>query len=105
MRDKVCMLRKMDELGRFVIPMELRKVLNINRGDALEFCIEGEKLILRKYIPTEDSMKVALEKIREITNSLRYKAPEEIHGTVLAQAVYNIANAALNERNEKLRIE
>ncbi|BAQ36506.1 AbrB/MazE/SpoVT family DNA-binding domain-containing protein [Clostridium botulinum] len=44
-------VRKVDELGRIVIPKELRKVLNIDEGDGLEIYTEGEQIILKKYEP------------------------------------------------------
>lgn len=40
-------VRKVDELGRIVIPKELRKVLNIDEGDGLEIYTEGEQIILK----------------------------------------------------------
>ncbi len=45
------MVRKMDELGRVVIPMELRRNLNIAEKDALEIYVEGDNIILKKYTP------------------------------------------------------
>lgn len=44
-------VRKVDELGRIVIPMELRRTKNINEGDPLEIYTEGNNIILRKYNP------------------------------------------------------
>lgn len=44
-------VRKVDELGRIVIPKELRRTLNINIADALEIYLDGEKIILKKYEP------------------------------------------------------
>ncbi|MCU5359647.1 AbrB/MazE/SpoVT family DNA-binding domain-containing protein [Bacillus pacificus] len=40
--------RKVDELGRVVIPIELRRTLGIAEGTALEFHVEGENIVLRK---------------------------------------------------------
>lgn len=42
-------VRKVDELGRIVLPIELRRTLDIEEKDQIEFCLEGDKLILRKY--------------------------------------------------------
>ena len=42
-------LRKIDELGRIVLPKELRKCLNINTGDDFQIKLEDEKIILEKY--------------------------------------------------------
>lgn len=44
-------VRKIDELGRLVIPKETRKVLDINEGEGLEIFTEGENIILKKYQP------------------------------------------------------
>ncbi|PDZ03896.1 AbrB family transcriptional regulator [Bacillus cereus] len=40
--------RKVDELGRVVIPVELRRTLGIAEGTALDFHVDGENVILRK---------------------------------------------------------
>ncbi|MBG9842166.1 MULTISPECIES: AbrB/MazE/SpoVT family DNA-binding domain-containing protein [Bacillus cereus group] len=40
--------RKVDELGRVVIPIELRRNLGIIEGTALGFHVEGENIVLRK---------------------------------------------------------
>ncbi|MTV49745.1 AbrB/MazE/SpoVT family DNA-binding domain-containing protein [Heliobacillus mobilis] len=44
-------VRKVDELGRVVIPMELRRVMGIGDKDGLEIYVEDEKIILKKYEP------------------------------------------------------
>ena len=42
-------VRKIDDLGRIVLPKELRKTLNLNSGDDLKILIDNEKIILEKY--------------------------------------------------------
>ncbi|MFT8315212.1 MAG: AbrB/MazE/SpoVT family DNA-binding domain-containing protein [Clostridium sp.] len=44
-------VRRVDELGRIVIPIELRRTLNIAEKDALEIYVDGEQIILKKYEP------------------------------------------------------
>lgn len=44
-------VRKVDELGRVVIPMELRRTLAIKEKDPLEIYVEDEMIILKKYKP------------------------------------------------------
>ena len=44
-------VRKVDELGRIVIPVELRRTLNIDVKDALEIYVDGDQVILKKYEP------------------------------------------------------
>jgi AbrB family transcriptional regulator, transcriptional pleiotropic regulator of transition state genes len=46
------MVRKVDELGRVVIPIELRRILEIKEKDALEIHVDGERIVLKKYDPT-----------------------------------------------------
>ena len=43
--------RKVDELGRIVIPIELRRTLGIAEKDGLEIFVDGDQIILRKYEP------------------------------------------------------
>lgn len=44
-------VRKVDELGRVVIPIELRRNLGIEEKDGLEVFIDNDRIILRKYGP------------------------------------------------------
>lgn len=44
-------VRKVDELGRIVIPIELRRTMGIEEKDALEIYVDSDKIILRKYEP------------------------------------------------------
>ena len=44
-------VRPMDALGRVVIPIELRRNLNINTDDSLEIFVDGEYIMLKKYEP------------------------------------------------------
>ncbi|HET7521862.1 MAG TPA: AbrB/MazE/SpoVT family DNA-binding domain-containing protein [Bacillales bacterium] len=42
-------VRKVDELGRVVIPIELRRTLGINEKDALEIYVDDDRIVLKKY--------------------------------------------------------
>ena len=44
-------VRKVDELGRIVIPIELRRTLDIGIKDSLEIYVEDDQIILKKYMP------------------------------------------------------
>ncbi len=41
-------VRKVDELGRIVVPIELRNAFGISSGDGLEIYVEGDKIVLTK---------------------------------------------------------
>ena len=44
-------VRKVDELGRIGLPVELRRTLGIEEKDRIEIFVDGESIILRKYQP------------------------------------------------------
>ena len=44
-------VRKVDELGRVVLPIELRRTLNIDVKDSLEVYVDSNQIILKKYEP------------------------------------------------------
>jgi transcriptional pleiotropic regulator of transition state genes len=44
-------VRKVDELGRVVLPIELRRTLDIELRNPLEIYVEGDMVILKKYEP------------------------------------------------------
>lgn len=44
-------VRKLDQLGRIVIPMELRSTFDLKERDPIEIFVEGNDIILRKYHP------------------------------------------------------
>ena len=46
-------VRRVDELGRIVLPIELRRSLNINQRDTLEIFVDDERIILKKYEPAD----------------------------------------------------
>ena len=46
-------VRKVDELGRIVLPIELRRSLNIVVKDSLEIFVDEDKIVLKKYEPAD----------------------------------------------------
>ena len=45
-------IRKIDELGRIVLPIELRRKMDISEKDSLEIYVDGDSVILKKYEPS-----------------------------------------------------
>ena len=45
-------VRKVDELGRIVLPIELRRTLDIDVKDPLEIYVNEESIVLKKYQPS-----------------------------------------------------
>ena len=75
-------VRKVDELGRIVLPIELRRTLDIAEKDSLEIYVEGSAIVLKKYRPTcvfcDSSKSVSVFKGKNICgkclNDLRQEA-------------------------------
>ena len=59
-------VRAIDELGRFVIPIELRKNLDIEEKDPLQIFVDNNKIIFKKHLP-------GCIFCGEVSNILRYK--------------------------------
>lgn len=46
-------VRKLDELGRITLPIELRRTLGVSERDPLEIFVDEGRIILQKYEPTD----------------------------------------------------
>ena len=44
-------VRKIDELGRIVLPIELRRTMDISERDTMEIFVDGSSIVLKKYVP------------------------------------------------------
>ncbi len=53
------MIRRIDELGRIVIPKEIRKTYKLKEGDLIEIFASNENLILKKFSPLKNLNKIA----------------------------------------------
>ena len=79
-------VRKIDNLGRVVVPMELRRTLGIEQKDPVEIFVDGDQIILRKY-QANNACAVTGEVSNENVSVLGGKlvlSPEGIH-TLLDQ--------------------
>lgn len=65
-------IRRIDDLGRIVIPKEIRKNLKIREGDTLEFYISGNEIILKKFSLINEFSDMAI-KLVEISDYLLKK--------------------------------
>ena len=46
-------VRRLDELGRITLPMELRKILHLKERDTLQIYVEDDRIVLQKYTPAD----------------------------------------------------
>ena len=65
-------VRRIDELGRIVIPKEIRKNLRIKNGDNLEILVNGDDITLRKYSQIENVTDIASVYTESFYQVLKY---------------------------------
>lgn len=70
-------IRRIDDLGRVVIPKEIRRSMHIKEGDALEIFTSEQGVIFNKYNPCDGLKEAADNLIDELTYALDYKEGEE----------------------------
>lgn len=59
-------IRRIDDLGRVVIPKEIRRTCNIREGDPLEIFLENDEIVFKKYNPNyRDELVAALRNAAE----------------------------------------
>lgn len=75
-------VRKVDELGRIVLPIELRRTLDIAEKDALEIYVDGGSIILRKYKPSCIFCDSSKDVIQFKEKNICPKCLRELGGTV-----------------------
>lgn len=77
----VGIVRKVDELGRIVLPIELRRSLEIDVKEALEIFVDGKQIVLQKYQP--DAVKqAAIKGAEEVALKLDSKDAEAIQSLI-----------------------
>jgi len=103
-------VRRIDDLGRIVIPKEIRRTLKISEGDSLEIYVSDEEIILKKYCFFNNSFILA-QKIVDVFNKIYHKnilitdkdkviaGPDEYTGKTLSTDVVDI----INKRNDSYK--
>lgn len=66
-------IRKIDELGRIVLPKEIRKSLNINTGDDFQITIENNRIVLNKFEKLKNIEQEILKIIKSFISVYPYK--------------------------------
>jgi len=65
-------IRRIDDLGRLVIPKELRRNLRIKNGECLEIFVDGEDIVLKKYSPMESIEDAAIKYVDSFNNVIKH---------------------------------
>ena len=65
-------IRRIDDLGRIVIPKELRRSLRIKNGDTLEVFVDNDNIILKKYSPMESIEEAAFKYVDSFNQVIKH---------------------------------
>ena len=65
-------IRRIDELGRIVIPKEIRKNLRIKNGESLEVFVEGDSIVLKKYSQLENIESVSVDYVEAFNQIIKH---------------------------------
>ena len=113
---KTGMIRRIDELGRIVIPKEIRKSLKLNMGDIVEIFVEDNKIMLKRYstmIGLEEDLFNIAKVINELSNAsilftdldniiVSYGKLSEIYidNTINKNILYKLTDTTLKIKNQ-----
>lgn len=96
-------VRKIDDLGRVVIPKEIRKNLKIRVGDPLEIFIEEDgHIILQKYAPMGDMLDIVTSYAKSLNESTGFGVCITDKETVIAVAGVNSKDYLARELSENV---
>lgn len=65
-------IRRIDDLGRIVIPKELRRSLRIKNGDTLEVFVDNDTILLKKYSPMETIEEAAVKYVESFNQVIKH---------------------------------
>ncbi len=89
------MIRRIDELGRIVLPKEIRRNLGIRDGENLEIFVEEEKIVLQKFSKIKDFNEI----IKGICNCVNMVYREKIIVTDRDKVVYTNIDSDLLDKS------
>lgn len=90
-------VRRIDELGRIVIPKEIRKTLHIKNGENLEIFIDGETIVLKKYSE--------LGNLKELSDTITETLYQTLKANILITDTDKFISIAGNLKNKYLKEE
>ncbi len=90
-------VRRIDELGRIVIPKEIRKTLHIKNGENLEIFIDGETIVLKKYSE--------LGNLKELSDTITETLYKALKSNILITDTDKFISVSANLKNKYLKEE
>lgn len=95
------MVRRIDHLGRIVIPKEMRKTLKISEGDPVEIGIENLRLVIKKYSPVlsvKNSAEYVAKSLNDITGKPCVVTDTDSVVCVSVKKLKNLENKPLSKK-------
>lgn len=106
------MIRRIDELGRVVIPKEIRKSMNLKEGAELEIYTQDEKLVFEKYSALKNFQELAQETAVILRNTIGFDTimvdsekvivAESVHRNKVGEPISLFLLRALEERKSQI---
>ncbi len=94
-------IRRVDDLGRILIPKEIRRTLQIREGDPLEISVEEGKIVIEPYIATGDYRTAIKRIVDNIKQDSTYTEEEKRRASfVVAQLEAVIESLDKEDNNE-----
>ena len=94
-------IRKIDDLGRIVLPKELRRHLNINPGDDFQIILDNNKIILERYSYLKNHEKDILKIIESFINVTNYSINLVINNEIVNKNNIKILDEIINIIKER----
>lgn len=90
-------IRRIDDLGRIVIPKEIRRMAGLRENDPMEIFVEGRKVILEKYLPMGQYAEQAREYVRAFQNATQQYVFITDTDKVIASVNHNYHDSLLSD--------
>lgn len=93
-------IRRIDDLGRIVIPKELRRTMGIKEGDPLELFTEGKMVCFKKYSPTVE-LEEALNEVVEMLNEEDIKSCISEEDKTAVKSIVDLLKSKWKEKDDE----
>ena len=100
--DNINFVKNIDNLGRVVIPMDIRRKLNISTGDAISISIIDNNIMLSKYSSLENNNKI-IDIIKSFVEEFNLKVVYMNKDRVLFSNVVNIGEKLSKDHDELVK--
>lgn len=94
-------VRRIDELGRVVIPKEQRRTLHIKEGDPLELFVDGDFVCFKKYNTTTELFKDTLDDLTDLLNEGEVSSCLNDEEKVLIKSIVDLLKKRWEDKNNE----